>query len=56
MFSSVDSMLLTAMKEEKPLWQVILEDDMADRSVKSLVLQGKDGLLSEGHAGRRTGL
>ena len=35
MFTSVDSMLLTAMKEEKPLWQVILEDDMADRSVKA---------------------
>lgn len=35
MFTSVDSMLLIAMKEEKPLWQVILEDDVADRSVKA---------------------
>ena len=26
MFTSVDFMLLTSMKEEKPLWKVIQED------------------------------
>ena len=56
MFTSVDSMLLTAMKEEKPLWQVILEDDMADRSVKAWSSKAKMASLLEGHAGRRTGL
>ena len=35
MFTSVDFMLLTSMKEEKTLWKVIQEDDMSDRSVKA---------------------
>ena len=34
MFTSVESMLRAAQTGDKPLWEVILEDDMADRSVE----------------------
>ena len=33
MFTSVESLLHAAEAGDKPLWEVILEDDMADRSV-----------------------
>lgn len=31
MFNSVDTMIQVALREEKPLWRVILEDDLKDR-------------------------
>ena len=34
MFTSVASMLRRAEEENKPLWEVILADDLADRGVK----------------------
>ena len=34
MFTSVESMLRAAEAGDKPLWEVILKDDMADRSVE----------------------
>ncbi|OUQ22628.1 L-serine ammonia-lyase, iron-sulfur-dependent, subunit alpha [Flavonifractor sp. An135] len=34
MFTSVESLLHAAEAGDKPLWEVILEDDMADRSVE----------------------
>lgn len=33
MFTSVESMLQAAERESKPIWQIILEDDMSDRGV-----------------------